>query len=89
MAKPAAGFDDDRGLAHLRPARLLAQGGAQDPVLRVYNEHRQAVTDLDFHPGANANLLVSASQDATLRFYNFPGAPRASRPSPSTTTTGR
>ena len=39
----------------------------------------RAVTDLDFHPGANANLLVSASQDATLRFYNFPGAPRASR----------
>jgi len=67
------------GSVRLLDAALLAQGGAQDPVLRVYNEHRQAVTDLDFHPGANANLLVSASQDATLRFYNFPGAPRASR----------
>jgi cleavage stimulation factor subunit 1 len=43
-------------------------GGAESPS-RHFGVHSGAVNDVDFHP--SSPILVSASEDATLQFYDF------------------
>lgn len=45
---------------------------------RTYSDHAKAINDVDFHP--RSPVLVSASADCTMRFFDYAsGAPRASR----------
>lgn len=39
------------------------------PVLRTFYDHSATVSDLDFHP--TKSVLVSASKDCTIRFYEY------------------
>jgi cleavage stimulation factor subunit 1 len=39
------------------------------PVVRTFYDHAAAVSDLDFHP--TTPILVSASKDSTIRFYEY------------------
>ena len=48
---------------------MLVHGQANaETALRRYGDHAGAVNDVDFHPASP--LLVSASEDATLQFYD-------------------
>ena len=52
---------------------LLARGGSlsAESALRRYTDHADAINDVDFHP--SSPMLVSASEDATLQFYDVAG----------------
>ena len=57
---------------------MLSAGRGATPLGRTYTDHTQAVNALEFHP--TAALLVSASEDHTMRFFETErGAQRASR----------
>ena len=75
----AAGTGD--GAVGLFDAESLLKGGvaktaqaeaAPTAVIRRYADHKAGVNDVDFHPGGA--IVVSASEDATLHFYDTASA---------------
>jgi len=73
----ALGGDD--GSICVTDVRVVREHAAIDKTSsRAYSDHANAVNDVDFHP--RSPILVSASQDCTMRFFDWAtNAPRASR----------
>jgi cleavage stimulation factor subunit 1 len=60
------------GTVHVLDAAALFHGkGSAESALRKYTGHTGSVNDLDYHP--NGAVLVSASEDANLNFYDLAG----------------
>jgi len=73
----ALGGDD--GSVIVTDVRLVRDQGAVDlTASRVYTDHSKPVNDVDFHP--RSPVLVSASQDCSMRFFDWAtNTPRATR----------
>lgn len=75
-ARPMARFSADGrtlavgtgdGAISLYESETLLVRGSELPIRR-YTSHAQGVNDIDFHP--TSSIIVSASEDATLHFYD-------------------
>ncbi len=65
---------DDGHVAVLDASALPVAYADAFQAARVYKDHLSRVNALDFHPQASTPVLVSGSEDATLRFYDLSSA---------------